>query len=93
MSKQIELIDQYIREEEAECNEDCSALDNLRMWRVSALVYEQQIADLEADKAELDSFLWLFIDENKDPEALRRLRDMAAYLHRKHQKPAKEQAE
>jgi ABC-type transporter Mla MlaB component len=51
----------------------------------------KSMAELEADKAELDSFLWLFIDENKDPEALRRLRDMAAYLHRKHQQPAKEQ--
>lgn len=52
---------------------------------------EEKLLELEADKAELDSFLWLFIDENKDPEALRRLRDMAAYLHRKHQQPSKEQ--
>jgi hypothetical protein len=53
LSEAIHKIDQYIREEEAEFNDDCSALDNLRMWRVSTALHEKYIDVLAAENADL----------------------------------------
>jgi hypothetical protein len=53
LSEAIRKIDQYIREEEAECNDDSSAIDNLRLWRVSTLIHEKYIDELAAENAEL----------------------------------------